>query len=127
VLYNNGDHGIDDYKSTDQTIIANTVYKNVTAGINIEGNSTGATIANNISVDNGIKSPRTHSNIRVESGSTSGTTLDYDLVYLTTADTLLIWNSVSYTSLASFRSASGQETHAIQADPRWTNAAETST
>ena len=123
VLYNNGDHGIDDYKSTDQTIIANTVYKNVTAGINIEGNSTGATIANNIAVDNGIKSPRTHSNIRVESGSTSGTTLDYDLVYLTTADTLLIWNSVSYTSLAAFRSASGQETHAIQADPRWTNVA----
>ena len=75
------------------------------------------------SVDNGIKSPRTHSNIRVESGSTSGTTLDYDLVYLTTADTLLIWNSVSYTSLAAFRSASGQETHAIQADPRWTNVA----
>ena len=123
VVYNNGDHGIDDYKSTGQTIVANTVYKNVTAGINIEGNSTGATIANNISVDNGIKSPRTHSNIRVESGSTSGTTLDYDLVYLTTADTLLIWNSVSYTSLAAFRSASGQETHAIQADPRWTNVA----
>ena len=123
VIYNNGDHGIDDYKSPGQTIVANTVYKNVTAGINIEGNSTGATIANNISVDNGIKSPRTHSNIRVESGSTSGTTLDYDLVYLTTADTLLIWNSVSYTSLAAFRSASGQETHAIQADPRWTNVA----
>ena len=123
VIYNNGDHGIDDYKSPGQTIVANTVYKNVTAGINIEGNSTGATIANNISVDNGIKSPRTHSNIRVESGSTSGTTLDYDLVYLTTADTLLIWNSVGYTSLAAFRSASGQETHAIQADPRWTNVA----
>ena len=39
-----------------------------TAGINVEGNSTGATLANNISVDNGINSPRTHSNIRIELG-----------------------------------------------------------
>ena len=50
----------------------NTVYHNVTAGINIEGGSTGATIANNISVDNGVASPRTHSDIRVENGSTAG-------------------------------------------------------
>ena len=47
--YDNGDHGIDNYwPRTGQRIIANTVYKNVTAGINVEGSSTGATIANNI-------------------------------------------------------------------------------
>src|SRR5215212_3588591 len=120
--YNNGDHGIDNYKSTGQRLISNSVYKNVTAGINVEGGSTGATVANNISVDNGIQSPRTHSNIRVESGSTSGTTMDDDLVNLTTADTMLIWNSVSYSSLAAFRSATGQETHGIQGDPKWSNA-----
>jgi parallel beta-helix repeat protein len=119
VTYNNGDHGIDNYVTTGQRIIANTAYKNVTAGINVEGGSTGATLANNISVDNGIKSPRTHSNIRIEAGSTSGTTLDYDLVNLTTSDVMLIWNSTSYSSLASFQAASGQETHGIQADPRW--------
>src|SRR5918912_1904602 len=121
VSYNNGDHGIDNYSSTGERILANTVYKNVTAGINVEGNSTGATLANNISVDNGINSPRTHSDIRIESGSTSGTTMDYDLVYLTSADTLLIWNSTSYTSLSSFKSATGQESHGIQADPKWAN------
>ena len=81
--------------STGQRIIANSVYKNVTAGINIEGSSTGGTIANNIAVDNGIESPRTHSNIRVDSASTSGTTLDYDLVYLSSPDLMLIWNSVT--------------------------------
>ena len=80
VVYGNGDHGIDNYGgSTGNRIIGNTVYKNVTAGINVEGTLDGRTIANNISVDNGIASPRTHSNIRVESGSTSGTTMDYDL------------------------------------------------
>jgi parallel beta-helix repeat protein len=119
VTYNNGDHGIDDLTCTGQRIIANTAYKNVTAGINVEGNSTGATLANNISVDNGIKSPRTHSDIRIEAGSTAGTTMDYDLVYLTTPDTILIWSSTSYSSLAAFRLASGQEAHGIQADPRW--------
>jgi parallel beta-helix repeat protein len=121
VTYRNGDHGIDDSFAANATIVANTVYKNVTAGINVEGQSTGATLANNISVDNGIKSPRTHSDIRVESGSTSGTTMDNDLVFLTTADTLLIWNSVSYTSLAAFQAASGQEARGIQGDPDWAN------
>ena len=119
VTYENDDHGIDVYSSTGERVIGNSVYKNVTAGINVEGVSTGATIANNISVDNGINSPRTKSNIRVESGSTSGTTMDYDVVRLTASGPLLIWNSVSYTSLASFRSATGQEAHGIQADPIW--------
>ena len=83
--------------------------------------STGVTIANNIAVDNGIASPRTHSNIRVESGSTSGTTLDYDVLYLTVPDTMVIWNSVGYNSLAALRSATGQETKGLQADPRFTS------
>ena len=119
VSYLNGDHGIDDYGCTGNRILGNSVYKNVTAGINVEGNSTGATVANNISVDNGLKSPRTHSDIRIEHGSTAGTTVDNDLVYLTTADTLLIWDSVSYSTLAAFQAASGQEAHGIAADPRW--------
>src|ERR671935_947051 len=121
VAYNNGDHGIDDYQVTGVRIIANTVYKNVAAGIQVEANSTGATIANNISVDNGINSPRTHSDIRVDSTSVSGTTMDYDLVWLTAADTLLIWNSESYTSLSAFKAATGQEAHGLQADPKWRN------
>jgi parallel beta-helix repeat protein len=119
VIYRNGDHGIDTLNSTGARIIANSAYKNVTAGINVEGSSTGATIANNVSVDNGIGSPRTHSDIRVDSASTSGTTMDYDLAYLSTPDVILIWNSVNYTSLAAFKSATGQETHGIQADPKW--------
>jgi hypothetical protein len=45
--------------------------------------------------------------------------MDSDLVNLSTSDVLLIWNSTNYTSLASFQSATGQEAHGIQADPRW--------
>ena len=122
VSYDNGDHGFDISGSTGTRIIANTVYENVTAGINLELSSTGATIANNISVDNGINSPRTSSNIRVESGSTAGTTMDYDLVYLSRGPagaTLLNWDSVAYATISAFQVASGQELHGLVGDPRW--------
>ena len=124
VTYDNGDHGIDNNNVTGQRIIANTVYRNVTAGINVEGGSTGAMIRNNVSVDNGIDSPRTRSNIRVDSASIAGTTMDDDLVDLTTPNqVLLIWNSLSYSSLASFQAATNQEARGIDADPKWRNAA----
>ena len=124
VTYNNGDHGIDNLRATGQRIVGNTVYRNVTAGINVEGGSRGATIRNNISVDNGIASPRTRSNIRVDSDSTSGTTMNDDLVNLTVAnEVLLIWGSTRYYTLGSFQAATKQETRGIQANPKWVNAA----
>jgi parallel beta-helix repeat protein len=119
VTYLNGDHGIDLLSSPGQRIVSNSVYKNVTAGINVEGTSSGATLANNISVDNGINSPRTHGNIRVDSTSMSGTTLDYDEVFLHSPDVMIVWGSTWYSSLAAFVAATGQESHAIQADPLW--------
>jgi parallel beta-helix repeat protein len=121
VAFANGDHGLDNYQTTGQRLISNTVYKNVTAGINVEGASTGATIRNNVSVDNGIKSPRTASNIRVERGSTDGTSMDSDLVYLTTSGVMLIWDSTSYSSLAAFQAATGREPRGEEAPPLWRN------
>jgi parallel beta-helix repeat protein len=119
LTYSNGDHGIDDLGSTNQRIISNTVYDNVAAGINVEGSSTGATIENNIAVDNGINSPRTHGNIRVDSTSTTGSTVNYNLVYLTVPDVMYQWGNRKYNSLQGFRSATGQESHGDQADPSW--------
>ena len=122
VTYDNGDHGIDNLRATGQTIVGNTVYRNVTAGINVEGGSTGATIRNNISVDNGIASPRTKSNIRVDKNSTSGTTMNDDLVRLTVPnEVLLIWGSNSYYTLAAFKAGTSQEARGIEADPMWAN------
>jgi parallel beta-helix repeat protein len=119
VTYSNGDHGIDFFDSPGARIISNSVYKNETAGIDVEGTSSGATIANNIGVDNGINSLRTTSNIRVDSTSTSGTVLDYDIVFLHSGTDMIVWGSTTYTSLAAFVAATGQESHGIQADPLW--------
>jgi len=127
--YYNGDHGIDDLNSTGQRIISNTVWGNYAAGINVEGTSTGATVEDNIAVDNGYDvSPcftppcnsRTHSNIRIDPNSTSGTTVNYNLVNLTQSGTMYVWGSTSYSSLSAFQ-ATGQEANGLQADPQWVN------
>jgi parallel beta-helix repeat protein len=123
ITYGNGDHGIDNNNSGGQTIVGNTVYGNLTAGINAEGTSPNTTIRNNISSDNGVNSPRTRSNIRVDSTSTSGSSVDYDLVFLSAPGTMMIWGSTSYSSLTAFVASTGKETHGIQGNPRWTDPA----
>jgi PKD repeat protein len=55
----------------------------------------------------------------VDAQSTSGSSLDYDLVNLRTSGTLFVWGSTKYTSLSTFTAATGQETHGIKADPFW--------
>jgi len=119
VVYANGDHGIDLSNASSNRVVSNSVYKNTTSGINAEGSSTSTTLANNVSVDNGVNSPRSSGNIRVDSTATSGTSLDFDLVDLGGSGTMIVWGSKSYGSLASFRSATGQEQHGIEADPEW--------
>jgi len=119
--YHNGDHGIGVFGSTSVRIIANSVYKNVTAGIAIYGSANGTMLANNISVDNGIKSPRTTGNIRVDSTSTTGTTLDYDLTFLHEASSVIVWGTATYYSLAAFVADTGHELHGIEADPLWSS------
>ncbi len=131
-----GDHGIDNYGVTGGSVVGNTVYANVSAGINLEGVPSGTTagysIADNVAVDNAIgcpdgaggtfKCPRTRGNIRVDATSQLGTSVDFDLVNLSVAGTMMVWGSTSYTSLSAFRSASGQEPRGLQADPRFANA-----
>jgi parallel beta-helix repeat protein len=123
VTYGNGDHGIDDLGATDQVITGNTVYDNVTAGINLEGGSVGGSVYDNISVDNGVGSPRTKSDIRVDAASIAGTSVDWNLVDVPSGYVVYVWGSTSYKSLSAFRTATGQEAHGIQADPRWVDRA----
>jgi parallel beta-helix repeat protein len=126
VSYRNGDHGIDVTNDSQKTrVLANTVYRNVTAGINVEGGSTGAIVANNISVRNGINSPRTAGDIRVDASSVRATSANYDLVHTDGGGrhVLLIWRSVDYTSLADFQLLTGQELHGVDVAPRWTDRA----
>jgi parallel beta-helix repeat protein len=122
VTYDNGDHGIDNLNSTNQIIVANTVYGNTTSGINVEGApgtpaSQGATLANNISVDNALNSFATKGNIRVDANSITGTSIDFDLVHLSSSGRMITWGNAYYTSLSAFTAATGQESHGLEAVP----------
>jgi parallel beta-helix repeat protein len=120
VTFDNGDHGVDIYRSPRTTITGNIAYSNATTGIDVEGDSPGATLTRNTSVENGVNGVRNRGNIRVEAGSTNGTTMDYDRVHLSSPDVLVVWDDVGYTSLEMLTSTTGQELHGTQAPPSWT-------
>ncbi|GAA1961624.1 PKD domain-containing protein [Catenulispora subtropica] len=134
VSYNNGDHGIDDLNVTGNTLVGNTVYNNCTDGINVEGTSSNYTVENNISMDNAINTNCAHGpagkdgrgrggEIGIYDTATTGTKVDYNLVYSTSGvDQLYQWGPNSYTTLAAFRSGSGQAAHDAVADPEFVNA-----
>src|SRR4051794_30129944 len=129
VTYNNGDHGIDDLNVTGGRLIGNTVYRNCTTGINVEGTSGNYQVLNNVAVDNavypayqGIACGRRAGNIGIWDSAPSTTTVDHNLVWLTTSGTMYVFGS-SYSSLAAMKAATGQEASGKQADPRFANAA----
>ena len=120
VSYDNGDHGIDISKAPNADVVANTVVGSIASGINVEGASTGTVVSDNITVDNALASPRSKGNIRVDQTSVPGTSIDRDLAFRSSgAAPVYEWNAVTYTSLASLRSATGQETHGLYANPQF--------
>ncbi|MFY9913412.1 MAG: PKD domain-containing protein [Nocardioidaceae bacterium] len=125
VSYNNGDHGIDDLNVTGGRLIGNTVYRNCTSGINVEGTSGNYVVKNNIAVDNavypaygGISCNRRAGNIGIWDSAPGSTTVDHNLVWLSKPGTMYVFGS-AYTSLAQMQAATGQESHGVQADPRF--------
>lgn len=133
LTYGNGDHGIDNNAAPNNVFVGNTVHGNVTVGINLEGatipGSGGATVVNNVMVDNGLlrlvgggTSTGSDGNLRVDAQSQSGTSLDYNLYYLSPANggtVQVVWQGVaSFTSLAAFKSSQpGQEVNGLESDP----------
>ena len=129
VTYNNGDHGIDDFNVTGGRLIGNTVYRNCTSGINVEGTSGNYTVKNNIAVDNavypaynGISCSRRAGNIGIWDSAPPTTTVDHNLVQLTKAGTMYVFGS-PYSSLAAMQTATGQEASGVQGDPKFAAAA----
>ncbi len=125
VTYNNGDHGIDDLNVTGGRLIGNTVFRNCTTGINVEGTSGNYTVVNNIAVDNavypaydGISCARRAGNIGIWDSAPPTTIVDHNLVSLSTAGKMYVFKN-SYTTLAAMQAATGQEASGVQAPPRF--------
>ncbi len=121
--YGNGDHGIDNNNSSGQIIVGNTVHGNYTSGINLEANSGGATITNNIVSQNGLNPvdpliSRKPGNIYVDDTSVAGTTMDYNLYYLSGGTVQIDWNDTAYSTLAAFQAViTTQEDHGLEGNP----------
>jgi parallel beta-helix repeat protein len=120
VIWDNGDHGIDVHSTSDDVVVANTVFRNYDSGIEMTG-SLRTYLANNISADNGINSARTSGQLRADSTSAPSTVADHDLLFLSAPlnkqTVYLDWGGTKYSSLTAFQAATGQEAHGIQAAP----------
>jgi hypothetical protein len=109
-------------------IAGNTIQRGCTAGIDVEGSSTGVAIENNLLEDanpttdvslGGYQQACTSASlawapdITVASGSSSATTADYNDFYVYSADATApySWAGVSYASLGAFETATGQGGH----------------
>lgn len=140
VSYDNGDRGIDDLNVSGGRIIGNTVVRNCTAGINVEGTSSHYLIENNVAVNNGtgakinptpISPPRAYtndcdrrnSNIGVWDSAPATTRADFNLVWQGGAGTEYAWGGSEYQTRSDLHAATGQEAHGIVARPRFADPA----
>ncbi len=103
------------------TIESNTITPACEQGIELEGTSTNALIANNI-IDTAGNATRACGSagsapITVASTAVSGTASDYNLAF-TTGVQLYSWDGTGYSGLASFTAATGQGVHDLVADPQ---------
>jgi parallel beta-helix repeat protein len=134
VSHDNGDHGIDNTNVTGDRIISNTVYRNCTSGINVEGTSSDLVVQNNIAVDNAVfvvnptpmqfsnTCKRRTGNIGVYDSAPATTTVDSNLVWLSVPGKMYVFGS-AFTSLSAMQAATGQEAHGRQADPMFVDRA----
>lgn len=144
LCYLNGDHGIDNFSAYNAHMIGNTVIQNFTAGLNSEGGgaipgpstghpSLGIRMYNNVSIDNGINSPRTSGNYRIDKLTYVDSEFDYNLSYMTVppasrpvvpgiANAELEYGPVAYKTYAAFRAANPLVMiHGVNLPPKFVN------
>lgn len=121
LIYRNGDHGVDVNNSTNTRLISNTVANNTRNGFILQASATGATLADNVLLDNGLVVP-TSFDLDVDAGSTSGFSADYDLVWNGAPRNAIRFGLTQYGRLSDFATATGQELHGTALDPQFADA-----
>ena len=119
VSYANGDHGFDHLSSTGTIHVDDVSYGNFHDGFSIEGTASNTQLQNCISVNNGLTTNRY--DLWVD-GSSTGFVSDYNIFWNSTAQDPFKYIATPYSTIATYRTASGQDSHSLQADPRFANA-----
>jgi parallel beta-helix repeat protein len=117
--WNNGDHGYDHLASSGNYHTNDVAYGNYKDGFSIEGNSPGTQLYNCIGVNNGLTT--NEFDLWVDLESSVGFVSDYNVFWNATSQTPFKYIATQYATLAEYRSASGQDAHSRQSDPRFTN------
>ena len=123
--YNNGDHGYDHLLSTGVVHVNDLAYHNYLDGFSFEGNAPSGQVHNCIATENG------EYDLWVDSTSAVGFVSDYNLLWNSTTGTApsggpqmpVKYIKTYYSTVAAYSTATGQDAHSKQADPKFTNAA----
>jgi parallel beta-helix repeat protein len=113
--WKNGDHGYDHLASSGVKHVNDIAHANFLDGFSFEGNSPGGSLYNSIGVDNGGR------NLWVDAASAVGFSSDHNVFWNATLNPIVKWIDVSYSDLAGYRTASGQDGHSRQGNPLFVN------
>jgi parallel beta-helix repeat protein len=123
--YNNGDHGYDHLLSIGVMHVNDMAYHNYLDGFSFEGTAPNGQVHNCIATENG------EYDLWVDPASSVGFVSDYNLFWNSTAGTApsgvpqmpVKFVATAYSTLAAYKTATGQDPHSKSADPKFTNAA----
>ena len=124
--WNNGDHGYDHLQSTGMIHVNDVAYHNYLDGFSFEGDASGCQLYNSISIENG------EFDLWVDLNSSVGFVSDYNLFWNSTTGLTapsgapqvpVKYSATTYSTVAAYSTATGQDAHSKQADPRFVNAA----
>ena len=121
LAWSNADHGFDNLNSTGITHLGDVAWRNAYDGFAVDGTSTGSTFYDCVAVDNGMTTDRF--DLWVDPGSSAGFVSDYNIFWNSSSVPPVKYMGVLYSSVAAYSSASGQDGHTLQADPKFTNPA----
>lgn len=120
--WKNGDHGYDHLGSSGVRHVNDIAFGNFLDGFSFEGNSPGGSLYNSIAMDNGATNG-TGRNLWVDAASAVGFSSDHNVFWNSTLNPIVKWLDVSYSNIAEYQAASGQDANSRQGDPLFVNAA----
>jgi parallel beta-helix repeat protein len=123
--YNNGDHGYDHLLSIGVMHVNDVAYHNYLDGFSFEGTAPNGQVHNCIATENG------EYDLWVDPASSVGFVSDYNLFWNSTTGTApsgvpqmpVKFVATAYATVAAYSTASGQDAHTKQVDPKFTSAA----
>ncbi len=119
--WNNGDHGYDHLGSTGNVHIGNVAFGNTKDGFSFEGGSSNGRVYDCISVENGLTT--SSYDLHVDPTSMSGFSSNSNVLWKSTAGSVVRWGSTNYTSVAAYSAVSSQDSRTLQQNPLFANPA----